>query len=105
MSKFAQLEFEFSSPERARTVFDGILLKYPKRLALFFVYLDKEIKFGSVKTARTLLERKVEERKWSDKQMKSLFKKWYRMEDQHGTEESREHVKDSARNYVQQSNK
>ena len=105
MSKFAQLESEFGSPERARTVFDGILLKHPKCLDLFFVDLDKEVKFGSVENARTLLKRKVEERKWSDKQMKSLFKKWYRIEDQHGTEESREHVKDLARSYVQQSNK
>ena len=103
MSKFAQLEFEFGCPERARTVFDGILLKYPKRLDLFSVYVDKELKFGNISIARSLLERKVEERKLSDKQMKSLFKKWYRIEDQHGTEESREHVKDSARNYVDQS--
>jgi rRNA biogenesis protein RRP5 len=63
MSKFAQLEFEFGSPSRDRTVFDGILLNHPKRLDLFFVYLDKEVKFGSVDNARTLLERKVEERK------------------------------------------
>jgi rRNA biogenesis protein RRP5 len=103
MSKFAQLEFEFGSPERARTVFDGILMKYPKRLDLFFVYLDKEVKFGSVRNARSLVERKVEEPKLSDKQMKSLFKKWYRFEEQHGTAESQEHVKDSARNYVQKS--
>jgi rRNA biogenesis protein RRP5 len=53
MSKFAQLKFEFGSPERAITVFDGILHKYPKLLDLFFVYLDKGIKFGSVGTVRT----------------------------------------------------
>ena len=105
MSKFAQLEFEFGSAERARTVFDGLVLKYPKRLDLFFVYLDKEVKHGSVKAARALLEQKVGERKLSDKQMKSLFKKWYRMEEQHGDEDTMEHVKDSARNFVEQSSK
>jgi rRNA biogenesis protein RRP5 len=47
-----------------------------------------------------MLASKVEERKLSDKQMKSLFKKWYRIEEEHGTEETQEHVKDSARNYV-----
>ena len=57
MSKFAQLEFEFGSPERARTVFDGILLKNPKRLDLVFVYADKEIKHGSYEVARTLFEK------------------------------------------------
>ena len=57
------------------------------------------------KAARALLEQKVGERKLSDKQMKSLFKKWYRMEEQHGDEDTMEHVKDSARNFVEQSSK
>lgn len=101
MSKFAQLEFEYGSAERARTVFDGIVDKYPKRLDLLFVYLDKEVKFGTISNARQLLERKVEDAKLSDKQMKSLFKKWFRIEEEHGTEEQQEHVKNTAREYVQ----
>jgi len=105
MSKFAQMEFELGSPERGRTIFDGLLLKYSKRLDLFFVYLDKECKFGNVDHARSMLEKKVEERKISDRQMKSLFKKWYRMEEEHGTEETQEHVKESARAYVTTSRK
>lgn len=103
MSRFAQLEFEFGSAERARTVYDGIILKYPKRLDLLFVYVDKEIKYGSLEHARSILKKKVDEAKLSDKQMKSLFKKWYRMEELHGDEESTENVKDAAREYVQRS--
>jgi rRNA biogenesis protein RRP5 len=103
MSKFAQLEFEFGSPERARTLFEGITTKYPNRLDLFFVYVDKEVKFGSFQTARSLLESKVDQGKLTDKQVKGLFKKWYRLEEQNGTEESVEHVKESARKYVQKS--
>ena len=100
MSKYAQMEFELGSPERGRTIFDGLLLKYNKRLDLFFVYLDKECKFGNVEHARTMLEKKVEQRKLSDRQMKSLFKKWFRIEEEHGTEETQEYVKESARAYV-----
>lgn len=100
MSKFAQMEFELGSSERARTLFDGLLVKYPKRLDMFFVYLDKEVKYGKIGHARSMLEKKVEERKLSDKQMKSLFKKWYKMEEEHGTEETQDHVKESARRYV-----
>ncbi|OEU17271.1 hypothetical protein FRACYDRAFT_168784 [Fragilariopsis cylindrus CCMP1102] len=100
MSKFAQMEFELGSPERGRTIFDGLLLKYNKRLDLFYVYLDKECKYGNVEHARSMLEKKVDERKLSDRQMKSLFKKWYRMEEEHGTEETQECVKESARAYV-----
>ncbi|KAG7347708.1 30S ribosomal protein S1 [Nitzschia inconspicua] len=100
MCKFAQMEFELGSTERGRTLFDGLLLKYPKRLDMFFVYLDKEIKYGNIEHARSMLEKKVEERKLSDKKMKSLFKKWYKMEEENGTLETQEHVKDAARQYV-----
>lgn len=108
MSKFAQLVFEYGSPERARTLFDGLLLKYPKRLDIFSVYADKEVKHGEISTARALFERVANpadatlKLKLSDKQMKRFFKKWYGFEEQHGTEESQENVKDAARRYVEQ---
>ena len=109
MSKFAQLEFEYGSPERARTVFDGIILKHPKRLDLVSVYADKELKFGSLSMVRTLFERisnppgDSNKSKLSDKQMKSLFKKWFRIEENHGTAEDQEHVKSAAKAYVERS--
>jgi rRNA biogenesis protein RRP5 len=102
MSKFAQLEMEHGSMERGRTIMDGLLSKYRKRLDLLFVYVDKEVKHGELDAARALFERDY---KFSDKQMKSLFKKWYRVEEEHGTDETREHVKDAARAYVERSSK
>merc|ERR1719223_745269 len=107
MSKFAQLEYEHGSAERARTIFDALLDKNPKRMDLLFVYVDKEIKHGNVETARRLFEKAMDPAKgqkkvkYSDKQMKSLFKKWYRMEDDHGDDESRKSVKIAAREYVE----
>lgn len=108
MLKFAQLEFEHGSSERARTVFDGIILKHPKRLDLVFVYADKELKFGSISMVRSLFERISNppgglKTKLSDKQMKSLFKKWYRVEEENGTTETQEHVKSAAKAYVERS--
>jgi rRNA biogenesis protein RRP5 len=106
MSKFAQLEFELGSVERGRTVFDGLLEKYPKKMDLLFVYVDKEVKSGDMAAARALLERTCSANaKLSDKQMKALFKKWYRIEELHGDEGSQEHVKDAARSYVERSSK
>jgi rRNA biogenesis protein RRP5 len=75
---------------------------------LLFVYIDKEIKNGDISKARALFDNVVnpvdndrkQKFKFSDKQMKSLFKKWYRMEDEYGDEESQEKVKDEARAYV-----
>ena len=109
MSKFAQLEYEYGSTERARTIFDALLDKHPKRMDLLFVCVDKEIKHGDTDAARRLFEKRVnppsgqKQVKYSDKQMKSLFKKWYRMEDTYGDDERRMNVKMAAKEYVERS--
>ena len=72
ISKFAQLEFRHGAPERGRTgapatarsthplnmrdslvtpctaVFDGILSNYPKRVDVWSIYLDMEIKIAEI---------------------------------------------------------
>lgn len=106
MSKFGQMEFEMGSPERGRTIFGALLEKHPKRMDLLFVHIDKEVKNGDIAKARSLFDSVVhpvsKERKFkfSDKQMKSLFKKWYRMEEDHGDDESQERVKEEAKAFV-----
>jgi rRNA biogenesis protein RRP5 len=111
MSKFAQLVFEYGTAERARTLFDGLLLKHQKRLDIFFVYVDKEVKHGEIDSARSLFQRAASPRssgsmmKLADKQMKSLFKKWYSFEEQHGDDETQERVKNAAREYVERSSR
>lgn len=40
-------------------MFEGLMASYPKRLDLWNVYLDKEIKAGDLRAARNLLERLV----------------------------------------------
>jgi len=108
MTKFAQMEFEFGNVERGRTIFDSLLLKYAKRLDLLYVYVDKEVKAGEIEAARSIFRRvanpnKQSKFKFSDKQMKSLFKKWYRIEESNGTDDSREEVKAAAKAYVESS--
>eukprot|EP00580_Thalassiosira_gravida_P017224 CAMPEP_0201661930 /NCGR_PEP_ID=MMETSP0494-20130426/4161_1 /ASSEMBLY_ACC=CAM_ASM_000839 /TAXON_ID=420259 /ORGANISM="Thalassiosira gravida, Strain GMp14c1" /LENGTH=2158 /DNA_ID=CAMNT_0048140171 /DNA_START=165 /DNA_END=6644 /DNA_ORIENTATION=+ len=110
MSKFAQMEFELGSPERGRTIFNALLEKHPKRMDLLFVNIDKEVKSGDMAKARALFDSVVnpvshdrKQFKFSDKQMKSLFKKWYRMEEDHGDSESQERVKEEARVFVSKS--
>merc|ERR1719503_192584 len=58
VNKLAQLEFEYGSAERARTLFDGLIEKYPKRLDLVFVFIDMEIKHGGgIKASRRIFTR------------------------------------------------
>lgn len=67
ISKFAQLEFKLGDAERGRTIFEGIMDSYPKRLDLWFVYVDMEIKQGNVSGVRALFDRILVQRLSSSK--------------------------------------
>lgn len=47
------------SAERGRTVFDGVLANYPKRLDVWSVYLDMELRQGEEEHIRRLFERTI----------------------------------------------
>ena len=47
--KFAQFEFKHGSPERGRTTFDGIVSTYPRRVDVWSIYIDMEIRQGDVR--------------------------------------------------------
>lgn len=108
MSKFAQLMFQYGNAEKARTIFEGLLAKYQKRLDLLFVYTDMEVKFGDVHVARSLYERVANANhealnmKLTDQKMKKFFKKWFAFEGTYGNAETQDRVKASAKAYVEQ---
>lgn len=62
ITKFAQLEFKLGDAERGRTIFEGVVDSYPKRLDLWFVYIDMEIKQRNVLGVRALFERVLVQR-------------------------------------------
>ncbi|KAJ2898222.1 rRNA biogenesis protein rrp5, partial [Coemansia aciculifera] len=111
ITQFGQMEFKHGEPERGRTVFEGVLGTYPKRVDLWSVYLDMETKVASTAAAagshdehcwlpaRKLFER-VTSMKHSSKKMKFFFKKWLAFEKAHGSDASIEHVKQRALEYV-----
>ncbi|KAJ0394724.1 hypothetical protein P43SY_004004 [Pythium insidiosum] len=103
---YGQLMFEVQEVEKARTIFEGMLSTYPKRLDLWNVYLDKEMKHcrqsgddEAVAHVRALFERVVA-MEFSAKKMKFLFKKYLAFEQERGDDESVEHVKQLAKSYV-----
>uniref|UniRef100_A0A7S2H4N6 S1 motif domain-containing protein n=2 Tax=Octactis speculum TaxID=3111310 RepID=A0A7S2H4N6_9STRA len=100
VSQLAQFEFAIGSVERGRTVFEGLLSSYPKRVDLWNVYVDKEVKAGNIPAARNLFERLVT-LKLSKKQVKASFKKWLSFETRHGDDEKLNVVKSKAKEYVQ----
>lgn len=100
-SKFAQLEFRSSNgdPERGRTIFEGLLSTFPKRLDQWNVLLDLEMKLGNKEQIRRLFGR-VTGSKLKAKKAKYFFKKWLEWEEKEGDERSRENVKARAAEFV-----
>ncbi|KAH0538406.1 hypothetical protein FGG08_005006 [Glutinoglossum americanum] len=100
-SKFAQLEFKCHTgdPERGRTIFEGLLTTFPKRLDLWNVLLDLEIKQGDREQVRRIFER-VLGLPLRAKKAKFFFKRWLEFEEKIGDMKSVEAVKAKAANYV-----
>ncbi|KAL7575713.1 hypothetical protein ACA910_011527 [Epithemia clementina (nom. ined.)] len=111
LSHFALLLFEHKKLEQARAVFEGLLRENPKRADLLSLFMDQEVKHGEIPALRQLCTRMASAAslknsadrimKLSDKQMKKFFKRWFTIEETHGTEADREAVKTAARRYVE----
>lgn len=102
-SRFAQLEFTSSNgdPERGRTVFETLLAQWPKRLDLWNVLLDLEIKQGDKDVIRRLFERVTGSGpSLKARKAKFFFKKWLEYESKEGDGKSQERVKALAADYV-----
>ena len=52
ISRFAQLEMKFGQLERGKTLFDTMMMSYPKRTDLWLVYIDTLTKVGDIESAR-----------------------------------------------------
>ncbi len=104
--KFAALEFKSPSglPERGRTIFEGLLASFPKRLDLFSVLLDLEMKQSEHKeVVRGLFERIFAGRKVKAKQARFFFKRWLEFEEREGDDASVDNVKLRAADWVRKS--
>lgn len=117
-SKFGQLEFRSPNGdvERGRTVFEGLLSSFPKRVDLWNVLLDLEIKVGDAEQIRRIFERVLgigrsvgadgskpgEKKRLKDKQAKFFFKKWLDFEEKisDGDDKMVDEVKARAAEYV-----
>lgn len=100
-SKFAQLEFRSANGdiERGRTVFEGLLSSFPKRIDLWNILLDLEIKAGDAEQVRRLFERVLgiqnkkgvfsvdASKKLKPKKAQFLFKKWLSFEEKLAAQE------------------
>ncbi|KMZ61801.1 30S ribosomal protein S1 [Zostera marina] len=99
ISQAAIIEFKFGSPDRGRSMFEGMLREYPKRTDLWSVYLDQEIRLADVEVIRALFER-VTCLSLPPKKMKFLLKKYLEYEKSLGDEGKIEYVTSKALEYA-----
>lgn len=97
--QIAKLEFQLGEAEYARTLFEAMVSG--KRLDLWNVYIDQEIKHDPTnrKQLTNLFERVLKSR-LSMHQAKSIFKKWLAYEVEHGDSKGAEYVKARAAEHV-----
>ncbi|XP_057371391.1 protein RRP5 homolog [Daphnia carinata] len=100
ISRFGQLEMKFGQLGRGKTLFDTLLMSYPKRTDLWLVYIDTLTKVGDVESARQVLERCIT-LQLPAKKMKTIFQKFLEFETHHGDEERQDYVRKKALDYVE----
>lgn len=100
LAKFGQFEFRHGDAERGRTVFETLLSNHPKRLDIWFVYIDTLIKYDHPDSVREVCERGTT-LNLSVNKMKSFYKKYLSFEQSYGSEEDVNRVMENAREFVQ----
>ncbi|KAI5963281.1 RRP5 [Candida pseudojiufengensis] len=114
IKNFAILEFKKGDVEKARSLFEGLISDLPKRIDLWNIYLDQEIKYYSTidqedkeqlkqlkLQIENLFERVIELKKISRKQVKFFFNKWLKFEENIGDEKMIKKIKSKAIEYVE----
>ena len=76
---YAGCLYKFGKCEEARNLFDEVLKSLPKRKDIWFVYCDKETKYGNVDKARKIYERMIEV-DFKRNALKSVMKKYLTFE-------------------------
>lgn len=89
ISKYGIQEYKNGHIESGRTMFEGIVNNYPKRMDIWSIYMDMEVKHGgkdNAVQARHLFERclSLPEIKRKPRSMKLVFMKYMEFEQQNG---------------------
>ncbi|EFN87453.1 Protein RRP5-like protein, partial [Harpegnathos saltator] len=98
--QFALLENKLGDKERAHMLFEEILKTYPKRIDVWFTYVDCLVKTEDIDLARKVLKEALC-MKLPLKKMKMLFKKYVRFEEAYGTAEDLNRLEQMVINFVE----
>ncbi|KAJ8920750.1 hypothetical protein NQ315_004890 [Exocentrus adspersus] len=97
--RFAIMEFKYGEEQQGAAIFETVLSADPKKVTVWITYVDQLVKKNRIEQARKVLERSVCQQ-LPLKSMKTLFLKFKMFEEQHGTPDSIEAVKQKAAEFV-----
>ena len=100
---YSILEYTLGDKERSRTIISGIMSEYPKRLDIWGILVDMEIKSGCYDNVEQLFEMVVK-KQYKVKQMKYIFEKWVGFEEMRGDIEKIAYVREKAGIYLKEIN-
>ncbi|PKI86015.1 rRNA biogenesis protein rrp5 [Malassezia vespertilionis] len=100
LASYAVAEYKLGDVEHARTLFETLVERYPKRLDLWWQYVDQEARLNNIANVRSLMERIMLARSNSTKQVKALLQKWLVLEKRIGDARGVQSVLDRARAFV-----
>lgn len=97
--KFAIFEFTYGDSSQGETLFETIVQSDPKRVNVWSTYIDQLVKKNYISLARRVLDRAVGN-KIPFRKMRTLYKKYYQFEKQHGDAEKQAYVEKLAKEYA-----
>ena len=100
LTAYALAEYKLGDVEHARTMFETLVERYPKRSDLWWQYVDQEVRLDNIEGARSLMERCLVARKHTTKQIKALLQKWLVIEKRIGDQAGVQRVLERARDFV-----
>ncbi|KAI3625962.1 hypothetical protein CBS9595_001323 [Malassezia furfur] len=100
LTAYTLSEYKMGDVEHARTLFETLVERYPKRLDLWWQYIDQEARLENISGVRMLMERAMTARHNSTKQTKALLQKWLVLEKRIGDARGVQAVLDRARAFV-----
>jgi rRNA biogenesis protein RRP5 len=94
-------DFRIGDAERGRTIFEGLVDTYPKRLDIWWQYVDQETRSKNMPHVRDLFDR-ILSMKQSSKKVKSVLKKWLEVEKKNGDQAGERAVLERAKRFVEE---
>lgn len=96
---YGKLEYQLGEPENARTVFESLLSKHPKRTDIWSVYIDMETKYGDKTKVPGIFERALS-LNLKIKKTKFILKKYLKFAEDHLSQKDVQIVLDRAAKYA-----